>query len=168
MSNQPDPTAVTEPRASRPRLPEGYGVPNSLLPWSFARERLEQAQNYWICTASLDGRPHAAPLWGIWLDDQFIFDGHPATRWGRNILANPYMSLHLENGTEVVMVEGVVEDVNEPDRALYKRAADAYDAKYKFQLPDHGFFLLRPRAALGWTQFPGDATRWTFSQDSTT
>ena len=154
----------SEPRASRPRLPEGYGVPESLLPWSAARERLEQAENYWICTASLDGRPHAAPLWGVWLDDQFIFDGHPATRWGRNILANPYMSLHLENGTEVVIVEGVVEDVTEPGRALYTRVADAYDAKYNYRPPDHGFFLLRPRMALGWTQFPGDATRWTFGE----
>ena len=167
MSNQAE-TPIAEPRASRPKLPEGYGVPDSLLPWSFARERLEQAQNYWICTASPEGRPHAAPLWGVWLDDQFIFDGHPATRWGRNILANPYMSLHLENGTEVVIVEGLVEDVTEPDRALYARAANAYQVKYDYQLPDHGFFLLRPRAALGWTQFPGDATRWRFGQDRTT
>jgi hypothetical protein len=51
-----------QPQASHPSLPEGYGAPDSLLPWSFARARLEQAQNYWICTASLDGRPHAAPL----------------------------------------------------------------------------------------------------------
>jgi hypothetical protein len=161
MSNQEQPAAA-EPRASHPKLPEGYGEPKNQLPWSFARERLEQAQNYGICTASPEGRPHAAPLWGVWLDGLFIFDGHPATRWGRNILANPYMSLQLESGNEVVIVEGIVEDVTEPDRALYARAADAYEAKYKYRLPDHGFFLLRPRAALGWTEFPGDATRWTF------
>jgi hypothetical protein len=164
MSNPQEPFAVTEPQASRPKLPEGYDVPKRLLPWSFARERLEQAQNYWICTASPAGRPHAAPLWGAWLDDQFFFDGHPATRWGRNILANPFMSLHLESGNEVVIVEGIVEDVAEPDRALYTRVADAYEAKYNYRLPDHGFFLLRPRAALGWTEFPGDATRWTFGK----
>jgi hypothetical protein len=166
MSNQAE-SAIAEPQASRPKLPEDYEVPkdtDSMLPWSYARARLEQAKNYWICTASPVGRPHATPLWGVWLDDQFIFDGHPATRWGRNILANPHMSLHLESGTEVVIVEGIVEDITEPDRALYTRAADAHKAKYDYQLPDHGFFLLRPTVALGWTAFPGDMTRWTFAE----
>jgi hypothetical protein len=166
MSNQAE-TPIAEPQASRPKLPQGYEVPkdtDSMLPWSYARARLEQAKNYWICTASPIGRPHATPLWGVWLDDQFIFDGHPATRWGRNILANPYMSLHLESGDEVVIVEGIIEDITEPDRALYTRAADAYQTKYDYQLPDHGFFLLRPMVALGWTTFPGDMTRWTFAE----
>ena len=167
MSEQSEGMRRSEPRASRPKLPEGYAVPKDgegMLPWSYARTRLEQAKNYWVCTASLDGRPHATPLWGVWLDEQFFFDGHPATRWGRNILANPAMSLHLESGNEVVIVEGMVEDVAEPDRALYQRVADAYEAKYDYRPPDHGFFLLHPRTALGWTQFPGDMTRWTFDE----
>jgi hypothetical protein len=39
---------MSEPRASRPRFPQGYEVPTDktgLLPWSHARARLEQAQN---------------------------------------------------------------------------------------------------------------------------
>jgi hypothetical protein len=153
-----------EPRASRPKLPEGYGTIEALLPWSFARERLEQAQNYWICTASPGGKPHAAPLWAVWLDDRLYFDGHPATRWGRNIAANPQVTVHLENGNEVVTVEGVVEDVTAPGPELYQRVAAAYAAKYNYTLPDHGFFVLHPDAALGWSRFPNDATRWRFVQ----
>jgi hypothetical protein len=51
-----------------------------VLPWSFARERLERAHNFWLCTASPAGRPHAAPIWGAWVDDRFYFEGSPATR----------------------------------------------------------------------------------------
>jgi hypothetical protein len=164
--SDPKPTSSRAgPQTSRPLLPEGYGIPQSdegLLPWSYARERLEQAQNYWLCTASPNARPHAAPLWGVWLDDRLFFDGHPATRWGRNILANPSVAVHLESGNEVVIVEGIVEDIATPDRALATRVADAYEAKYGYRLPDHGFFVFTPRVAYGWTQFPKDATRWRF------
>lgn len=76
------------PQTSQPMLPKGYGIPEELLPWSFARERLEQAQNCWLCTVGASGKPHATPLWGVWLDDRFYFEGSPLTRWGRNIAAN--------------------------------------------------------------------------------
>jgi len=168
MPEQNEGAGPVEPRARRPKFPEGYRIPandEGLLPWSFASERLERAQNYWLCTASPSGRPHAAPVWGVWLNNRFFFDGHPATRWARNILANPFMSLHLESGSEVVIVEGVVEDVTEPDRALYTHLADVYEAKYSYRLPDHGFFLFTPRVVLGWSQFPKDATRWSFEGD---
>ncbi|MEI6136703.1 MAG: pyridoxamine 5'-phosphate oxidase family protein [Chloroflexota bacterium] len=34
-----------------------------------ALARLRTAMNYWIATTRPDGRPHAAPVWGVWLDD---------------------------------------------------------------------------------------------------
>lgn len=155
----------SEPRARSVRLPQGYGTSERLLPWSYARQRLEQAQNYWLCTASPSAVPHAAPLWGVWLGEQLIFDGHPATRWGSNILANPHVSVHLESGVEVVIVEGTVEDVAEPGSAWYGRAAAAFKAKYNYDLPDHGFFVLHPRMVLAWTEFPKDATRWVLADE---
>lgn len=97
---------MSEPRASRPRFPQGYDVPtdeSSLLPWSHDRARLEQAQNYWVCTATTGGKPHATPLWGAWVDDRLFFEGSPATRWGRNLTANPHATVHLESGSDVVM-----------------------------------------------------------------
>lgn len=81
-----------EPRASRPKFPQGYEAPTDeagLLPWSHARTRLEQAQNYWVCTATREGKPHATPLWGAWVDDRLYFEGSPATRWGRNLPPTP-------------------------------------------------------------------------------
>jgi hypothetical protein len=160
-------TNQNEPQASRPSLPEGYGVPASaegLLPWSFARERLEQAQNYWICTASPSGKPHATPLWGVWVDDSFYFDGGMETRWGRNLAANPQIVVHLESGGEVVIVEGSWAQARELDPALFARIVESYGAKYNYR-PDSpgGLYVVRPRAARGWSQFPKDVTRWRFA-----
>lgn len=72
-----------EPLASRPRLPDDYGVPQNepgMLPWSWAVERLEKACNYWVCTVQANGRPHAVPVWAAWSDGKLYFDGHPQTR----------------------------------------------------------------------------------------
>ena len=63
-----------EPRAAPPLIPAGYGVSADasgaeLLPWSWAAECLAGARNYWLCTARVDGRPHAMPVWAVWLED---------------------------------------------------------------------------------------------------
>lgn len=156
-----------EPQASRPTFPEGYQAPTNsdgLLPWSYACERLEQAQNYWVCTASLAGKPHAAPLWGAWVDDRLYFEGSPATRWGRNLTSNPYVSIHLESGSEVVIVEGSVEDIDDVGAELAERVGSVFAAKYNgYRSQGRGFFVLVPRLALGWSTFPADATRWRFA-----
>ena len=66
-----------EPRADKPVMPEGYGVKpgeGDLLPWSWAEERLTAADNFWFSTARPDGRPHAMPAWGVWLDGGLYFE----------------------------------------------------------------------------------------------
>ena len=90
-------------------MPQGYGVPETeegLLPWSWATARLEAALNYWFATTRPDGRPHAMPAWAVWLDDSLYFEGSPATRRARNLAENPQVSVHLESGDEVVILEG--------------------------------------------------------------
>lgn len=157
---------MAEPTAGRPSIPKGYQVPESsdeLLPWSHARSQLESAKNYWICSATLDGKPHAAPLWGAWVDDKLYFEGSPATRWGRNITNNPQASIHLESGEHVVIVEGTIEDLDDVGEALAERVADSFAAKYNgYRSQGRGFFVLTPRVAFGWTRFPSDTTRWQF------
>ncbi len=64
---------TAHPHASRPQIPADYGVPHNtkgLLPWSHVTERMAQALHYWICTVGPNGRPHATPVDGLWLDDQ--------------------------------------------------------------------------------------------------
>ena len=71
-----------EPTVERPTMPDGYGVPDTLegaLPWSWAVERLASARNMWFSTTRPDGRPHAVPAWGMWLDGGGYFEGSPET-----------------------------------------------------------------------------------------
>jgi hypothetical protein len=153
-------------------MPDGYGVPTTdegLLEWSWAVERLEQAKNYWFSTTRPDGRPHAIPSWGVWIDGALYFDGSPETRRMRNLATNPAITIHLESGDEVVILEGEARDTGKPDQAFANRLAAALAAKYgpKYEPgPDTwdqgGLYVMRPRRAFGWTEFPTTVTRWRF------
>ncbi len=80
-----------EPQRDRPHFPAGYGTPtdsNGLLPWQHVGDRVNRSKNFWIATVDGAGRPHATPVWGVWLDSTFYFDGSPETRRGRNIAQN--------------------------------------------------------------------------------
>ena len=131
------------------------------VPWSFAEERLVRSHNYWVCSTRPDGRPHSAPVWGIWLGDAFYFSTDPASHKGRNLKQNPAISIHVESGDEPVIMEGEVEIVK-----LDKKIDTAYHAKYKMHLI--GFplpmviFRLRPKTVLAWREkdFGTSATKW--------
>jgi hypothetical protein len=155
-----------EPKRSRPQLPDGYGVPpgeEGMLRWSHVQARMAEARNYWITTTRPDGRPHAVPIWGIWVDDRFYGSGAPETRWARNIKQNPNALVHLEDGTQVVRVEGAVTVLTSENAPadLLQRLDDAYDAKYGMR-PGTPLWELQPRAVLAWTEYPATVTRWTF------
>ncbi len=166
------------PSAGRPHIP-GYGIAEDsegLLPWSWATERLTAARNYWICTTRPDGRPHAIPVWGVWLDGALYFSTGRQTRKARNISANPEIVVHLESGDEAVILEGAVREI--ADASLLAAADAAYAAKYIDRetgkgfhiIPeagnDSGVYVLRPRLALGWLEreFARSPTRWRFEQ----
>jgi nitroimidazol reductase NimA-like FMN-containing flavoprotein (pyridoxamine 5'-phosphate oxidase superfamily) len=162
MSQRTQQTATVEPTTDRPSIP-GYGVPADaagVLPWSHAEDRLRQAKNYWVATAGPDGRPHAVPVWAVWLDGALYFGAGP--RSARNLEANPRVSIHLENGDDVVIIEGLAEAFADRDGALFPRVADAFAAKYDYRPEEPSGYVLRPRVAYAWSSFPADATRWRF------
>ncbi len=163
---------IPQPKASRPIMPDGYGIPENdddLLPWSFVEQKMQEARNYWIATASKTGRPAATPVWGAWVDGKLYFDGSPETRRGRNIAQNPNVVVHLESGDQVVILEGKTRIyTTAPGRSLAERVAAAYTAKYAAsgysptpnQWDAGGLFVFEPETAMAWTQFPRDVTRW--------
>lgn len=167
---------MAEPERSRPLLPRDYGVPQTeegMLPWSWANERLERARNFWFCTTRPDGRPHAVPAWGVWLDGVLYFEGSPQTRRARNLAANPALVAHLESGDEVVILEGEGREAWPPARALAERLAAAFAAKYgeshgyrpgPEQWDGGGLWALRPRLAFAWSEFPRTLTRFRFPE----
>ncbi|HYZ76438.1 MAG TPA: pyridoxamine 5'-phosphate oxidase family protein [Gaiellaceae bacterium] len=162
---------MADPTPAAPRIPSGYGVPRDasgagLLPWSWAVERLEAARNYWLCTTRSTGRPHAAPVWGVWLDGAVWFSTSPSSQKGRNLARQRWVVIHLESGDEAVILEGQVEEVDDRDARV--RFADAYEAKYDYRPdPDDeggAVYVLRPRLAQTWREsdYTRSATRWIF------
>lgn len=153
-----------EPRRSRPHFPCGYGVstdPDGMLPWEWADRRLARAEHYWICTTRTDGRPHARPIWGAWVDHCFFFDGGGS--WRRDIAANPAITVHLESGAEAVIVEGTVEVVETLDADVARRVVESYAARYPYR-PETvaGMYVVRPQVVFAWRDFAKDATRFHF------
>ncbi|HSF16775.1 MAG TPA: pyridoxamine 5'-phosphate oxidase family protein [Vicinamibacteria bacterium] len=159
---------ASEPKPSRPRIPE-YGIPktpNGMLPWSFVDERMASAKNYWVSTTRPDGRPHTRPVDGVWLHGVLSFGGSPRVKWVQNLEANPHVSVHLDSGDEVVILEGKAERVLDPDHPLATPVLEASKKKYPQYYPGSGtppfrpFWIFRPGIAFAWTLsgFPKSAT----------
>jgi hypothetical protein len=158
------------PTPDRPRMP-GYGISDQPVDpatqsWLAIGDKLAQARNYWISSTRPDGRPHAMPVWGLWLDGALHFSTSRASRKGRNLAGNPHVVAHLESGDDLVIIEGTVEVVVDP--AVLLRYADGYEAKYDIRpdtaKADDVTYVMVPRVAFTWqeSEFVDSAVRWTF------
>jgi hypothetical protein len=152
-----------------PDYGERGGEDDEPVPWSSIEKKLEAAPDYWLSTVSPQGRPHARPVDGVWVEGALVFGGSPDTRWVRNLQANPGLSVHLPgSGADVVILEGDVELVTDPEHPVSEPARRAQHAKYPQYFPEvpepSPFWMFRPSVAYAWTLegFPKRATRWTF------
>jgi nitroimidazol reductase NimA-like FMN-containing flavoprotein (pyridoxamine 5'-phosphate oxidase superfamily) len=158
-----------QPRASRPWMPY-YGMEpadkgKGLLPWSYARERLEKSHNYLLSTTRPDGSPHLAPIWGLWFEEKFYFSTGRQSRKGRNLAANPRCVVSTDRINDVVIVEGVAEEVPVP--SIPQPLFDLYPAKYPPWKLDPSLgpvFVVRPRVVFAFPEpdFTTASTRWHF------
>ena len=156
------------PRVGLPHIPKLYGLKprKEYLPWEHAEKRLTASRNYWICTSRPDGRPHSIPVWGFWLDGAFYFGTGRSSRKGQNLANNQAVSVHLESGDDVVIVEGVAKEVTEKQE--FDKVDQASRRKYKMPLmviPDETvLYRVEPKIVLAWLEkeFPTTATRWEF------
>lgn len=156
---------ATDTERSRPETEDSYGIPSKtegMLSWDYVADRMSDDRNYWITTTRPDGRPHARPVWGVWIDSTFYCGGGNQTRWARNLATNPEIVVHRESGDNVVIIEGVGEKLTEENTepSLIEQIDAAYETKYDTR---HGtpFWRVQPRVVFGWSDFPDDATRWT-------
>ena len=152
---------------------DGYGIPaheKGMLRWQEVVDQLAKSRNYWIVTTRPDGRPHAVPVWGVWLDERLYFGTDRRSRKARNLAKNPAMGVHLESGDDAVILEGLAEEVTNAD--LIAAIDKAYSPKYKMRLTEAPgelvIYALRPRVALAWRErdFPRSSTRWRFDVKS--
>lgn len=147
----------------------GYGIKDperGFMDWEHVERQLRESRNYWICSVGADGRPHAMPVWGILLDSEVCFSTDRSSRKGRNLSHDPHVSVHLESGDDVVIIEGVVQELANDER--FARFCDTYHAKYDFRpewSAENPTYAVRPARIFAWLEkdFTGTATRWTFS-----
>lgn len=162
---------MAQPKRMRPKMKD-YGINadgDGLLEWAWVSERMAKTHNYWVCSTRPDGRPHAAPVWGIWHDETFYFYTGLQSRKGRNIQTNPDVVVHLESGDETVIFEGTLTQIH--DEALQQQLSQLYGAKYP-HTPDpqtDPLFKLQARVVLAWLEqdFPKTCTRWQFDDTTT-
>lgn len=153
-----------------------YGVPEGLdgaLDWAWATAKLEASRNFWVVTASPDGRPHAMPVWGIWLpeSEEFVFSCADDARKARNLRGNPRIAVTVDDTVEVVVVEGTAAEIRTVDIPdVIQRYAERYETDPQKQaelvafLADTCAFRVTPERAFGIIEraeeFGPRATRW--------
>lgn len=144
------------------------------LPWSWAAERLGANRNFWVVTASADGRPHALPVWGVWNDDEgrFAFSCSPRARKARNLAGNPHAVVMTDDTVECLSIEGQADSVSDGRRQA--QWIERYLAKYQPMAPDLSAGFLRQHLMLEFVperafaviereeEFATRATRWVF------
>ena len=160
---------MPEIKIIRPHFPKGYvDHPTSILTWDYVVERLSNSKNYWLCSVRPDGRPHSVPRWGVLIHDKFYYDGSPETVHARNIIQNPFISLHLENGDQALIAEGTTRPSEKPNPELAALLSKTFCAKYeKFgyapkpdQWDEGGLFVFSAVKVLAWTVFFEDPTKF--------
>ena len=161
------------PKPERPTIPASYGftpnTPHKPPIWTIIEEQIRVSRNYWICSISPTGYPHALPVWGIWLDQQLYFVTKRASKKGRNLFSNPKVAVHLESGDNVVAFQGKVVELTDQQRLL--PVAAAYSTKYQGDqiYPDlEVVFELNPHVAFTWFEqnYHETATRWRFERSA--
>jgi hypothetical protein len=162
--------AAATPATSRPRM-FGRKPSGPPLAWAWADQRLRAARTYWVATVGQSGRPHVRPYWGCWMAQALMFS--TMSRALHNTRANSQASVHLESGSDVVIVEGHAGVV--ADREDLQTFAAEYNRKYDWNLQVQGqlvgdnkgasgnVVVVRASVAYGWEQSVETATKWQFS-----
>ncbi|HCU93661.1 MAG TPA: pyridoxamine 5'-phosphate oxidase [Actinobacteria bacterium] len=145
-------------------------VPDNALSWPEVAARLAAARNYWLCTTTSSGAPHAAPVWGVVTGGTLYLYSERRTVKARNLAADPRVVVHLESAEDVVIVRGTARDMGTP--AQIPDVVAALSAKYTGEgdrqyLPDAGpdfdvVYAITPQSAMMWrlADYEGSQRRW--------
>lgn len=167
---------VIEPETT---IDKRYGDPDATeTEWASGRQRVEEAELFWLSTVRPDGRPHVTPLIAVWLDGAAYFCTGPEERKARNLAQNPSCVLTtgcnlLGEGLDIV-IEGEARRIDDDSRLT--EIAAAYVAKYgnewhfdveggAFHHGDEGValvFEVAPKTAFGFGKGQYSQTRWRF------
>jgi hypothetical protein len=125
-----------------------YGEPSTheAVPWAWVDEQLRAAGTYWVVAAT-PGLPHPRPVWGVWHGRRLHLSvGSPVLQ--RYLAPGAPVVVHLDSGTDVVLVEGAAAGTTAERSVL-----DPYDAKYggRYDVDELGpLTVVAPRTVKAW------------------
>jgi hypothetical protein len=129
------------------------------LEWAWAEAQLESAGTYWV-VPRMKGHPHPRPVWGIWEHERlYLSVGTPSAL--RALAEDPVVTVHLDSGTDVVIVEGLATTPISDEVAIA-----AYNQKYDWSYDPDKYGPLqcvRPVVVLAW-RAAGWAGRESFTE----
>jgi hypothetical protein len=126
-----------------------YGALSERAPlaWPWVDEQITAAGTYWL-VARTQGHPHPRPVWGIWHEQRlYLSIGSPVLL--RAVREDPAVTIHLDSGTDVVIVEGVTSPSTPTRPALIQ----AYNRKYDWDyvVSQYGeLTVVEPTKVLAW------------------
>jgi general stress protein 26 len=138
--------------------------------WVEVADRLLAARSYWLGSVDPEGSPHAVPVWGAVVHDDLHLFSERHTAKARYVAADPRVVVHLESAEDVVIVNGLLEDLGLP-----QEHADVMQAlQVKYSAPEDAVYLpaadpdfdvlwrLRPSRAMLWRldEFDASQARW--------
>jgi F420H(2)-dependent biliverdin reductase len=71
-----------------------------------SNERFRTEANVWLGTTRGDGRPHLVPIWFVWVHQRVWIATDAKSVKVRNIAANPFATVALEDGNNPIVAEG--------------------------------------------------------------
>ncbi len=77
-------------------------------------KRLQTERNIWLATVRASGRPHLVPIWFVWQNGRFHLGMQSQSVKAHNLSQNPQAALSLEDGSDVLICEGIAEIVTPP------------------------------------------------------
>lgn len=117
------------------------------LEWSWVEEQLVTAGTYWVVAADRGAHPHPRPVWGVWMNELlYLSIGTPSIL--RAIGARHGLTVHLDSGTDVVILEGEPSGSTVDPEVLV-----VYDTKYDWRYDPETYgplTVMAPRTVLVW------------------
>lgn len=140
------------------------------LDWAEVALRLHAERTVWLGTVGQNGSPHAAPVWiSACEGDVYVFTSSASAK-ARNVRRNPQSVIHLEDGEDVLIVNGRLEFIGDPldFPDVVAVFADKYqspgDAEFLPGVDPSADVLFRlvPERVMCWSldDFQGSQRRW--------
>ena len=130
------------------------------LAWSWVEQQLTDAGTFWV-VGRTQGHPHPRPVWGVWHAQRLHLSlGSPALV--RAVRQDPAVTVHLESGTDVVIVEGFAAAGLPNEQALIHAYNRKYDWDYRVEQYGH-LTSVEPTTVMAW-RAAGPAGRDSFAE----